>query len=221
MLVSDVLTRATEALNDPTYERWSQASLIRYTHDAVLAVISVRPDAYPVSGTLTLVAGTVQALPVSALRLLDISHNASGRVVTYIDRDVLDRQAPSWRTATASTTIKHWVYDNKFPKAFEVYPPAKVGAALNGKWSATPAIALNLSDVLVLDDVYLNPVVEFVLFKAYSIDTEFSRQPHIAAAHLNAFRLMLGEKTSKDLAFSPDMNQKGAAPNPGQAQGTP
>lgn len=213
MIVSDVLTRTTEALNDPTYERWSQASQIRYVNDAVLAVLVLRPDAYTVSGNLTLVAGSVQALPAGGLRLLDVSHNVGGNVVSYIDREVLDKFMPSWRNATQSLKIKHWIYENKFPKRYDVYPPAKVGAVLYGTWSTTPTAVTAASDSIVLDDIYLNPLVEFVLYKCYSVDTEFSLKPEIAGAKINVFRSMLGEKTSKDLAFSPDLNQKGASPN--------
>jgi hypothetical protein len=213
MKVSDVLARTVEALNDPTYERWSQASQIRYVNDAVLAVLMVRPDANPTSGELTLVAGSLQSLPANGLRLLDISHNVGGAAISYVDREVLDKFMPAWRSSTQTTKIKNWIYDNKFPKEYEVYPPAKVNHKVYGRWSAEPTPLTLVTEDLVLDDVYINPVVEFVLFKAYSIDTEFSLQPAIAGAHLNAFSMMLGQKTSKDLVFSPDLNQRGANPN--------
>jgi len=213
MLVSDVLTRTTEALNDPTYERWTQASQIRYVNEAVLAVLAIRPDAYPVSGNLTLVAGSSQTLPPGALRLLDISHNVGGNIVTYLDREVMDRLMPSWRSATESLRIKHWMYENKVPKKFDVYPPAKLGAVLYGTWSAVPTALTALGDTLAIDDIYMTPVVEFVLYKCYLIDTEFSLQPNIAGTHMNMFSMLMGQKTSKDVAYSPDLNQKGGNPN--------
>lgn len=220
MLVSDVLGRAALVLNDPTYERWTQAELIGHLNDGVLAIAVARPDALATTGTLTLVAGARQSLPASALKLLSVDWREDGRAVTYVERDLLDRLLPTWRVATATAKTKHWLYDNRTPKVFDVYPPAKAATTVQATWAVVPTKLVQVTDVVPLDEVYINPLVEFVAYKAYSVDTEFSRQPQVAAAKLNAFRMMLGEKTSKDLAFAPDMQDKGATPAKGQAQGS-
>jgi hypothetical protein len=219
MLVSDVIARAILALNDPGELRWPQVDKIKYLNDGVLAVGTVRPDALAKNADFTAVAGTKQTIPADGIRLLDVLRNVGGNAVTYVDRAVLDSQLPSWPTTTQKTIIKHWMYENSNPKIFHVYPPAKLGAAIEIVYSATPAPVTALTNTVPLDDIYINPLVEFVLYKCYSIDTEFSRQPQVAGAHMNAFAMMLGQKTNRDMVFSPDMNQRGAAPNMAITQG--
>jgi hypothetical protein len=219
MLVSDVFAEANKTLNDPNDVRWTQADKIRYINDGVLAIGLVRPDAIAKNATLALAAGSKQVLPADGLRLLDVRRNTGGNAVLYIDRTILDHQLPDWPTLTQKTVIKHWMYENANPKVFDVYPPAKLGASLDIVYSAIPTKVAATTDTIPLDDIYINPLVEFLLFKAYSIDVEFSRQPQVAGAHMNAFAMMLGQKTSRDLVFSPDLNQRGAQPNLSATQG--
>ena len=227
MKVSDITTRARILLNDQDGTRWLDSELISWINDAQKLIALVRPDASVANSTVTLAAGTKQAVPSGGFRLLDVIRNMAndgvtgGRSIRIVDREVLDSQDPMWHTATQSGTIKHFVYDNRNPLAYYVYPPAVSGTKIEIMYSVAPAeVVYNANDVagtlntaLTVADIYLESVLNYVMYRAYSKDAEFSQNPQLAAGYLQTVYSMLGIKTQKDVAFSPDLNSKGAMPS--------
>lgn len=229
MKVNDVLSRARILLNDQDGTRWLDSELISWLNDAQKLIAMTRPDASVSNSPVTLVAGTKQALPTGGFRLLDVIRNisangAGGRSIRIVDREVLDSQDPMWHTSTESATIKHFIYDNRDPKTYYVYPASAAGTKIEIMYSVSPAeivyngtnsatIAATLDIVLTVSDIYLEAVLNYVMYRAYSKDAEFSQNPQLAAGYLQTVYSMLGIKTQKDVAFSPDLNSKGASPS--------
>lgn len=227
MKVSDITSRARILLNDQDGTRWLDNELVSWINDAQKLIALTRPDASVANQSLTLVAGTKQSIPASGFRLLDVVRNLAvdgvtgGRSIRHVDREVLDSQDPMWHTSTASGTIKHFIYDNRDPKNFYVYPPAVVGTKIEVMYSVAPAeIVYNsvtpnttLNTDLSVSDIYLEAVLNYVMYRSYSKDAEFSQNPQLAAGYLQTVYSMLGIKTQKDVAFSPDLNSKGSMPN--------
>ncbi|MNR41654.1 hypothetical protein D3C85_1600680 [compost metagenome] len=58
----------------------------------------------------------------------------------------------------------------------------------------TPALA-------DLDDIYINPIIDFMLYRCFSKDAEYSANSNRAAGHYNAFLQQLGEKTQADASM--------------------
>lgn len=235
MKVSDITSRVLVVLNDGDAVRWTYPELIKWISDAEKMVAIVRPDASVANGPITLVAGTRQALPAGSFRLLDVIRNlesdgsTGGRAIRYVDRYILDSQNPNWHRDTQSGTIKNFVYDNRNPLNFYTYPPAIAGTKVEAMYSVTPAaltwdgtnnttIATSLDQNLTISDLYMEAVVNYVLFRAYSKDAEFSQNSQLATGYLQTVFSILGIKTQKDVAFSPDLNAKGALPNPAALQ---
>lgn len=227
MKVSDITTRVRILLNDQDGTRWLDAELVAWINDAQKLISMARPDASVANAALTLSAGTKQSIPSTGFRLLDVIRNLAsdgvtgGRSIRIVDREVLDSQDPMWHTTTASGTIKHFIYDNRDPKNFYVYPPAIAGTKIEAMYSVTPTeIVYNaldvpgtLNTVLTVSDIYLEAVVNYVMYRSYSKDAEFSQNPQLAAGYLQTVFSMLGIKTQKDVAFSPDLNSKGSMPS--------
>ena len=218
MTGQDIFDRVSTILTDAAATRWASTDRLRAVNDAILIIIGYKPDAYSSTQTVTLIAGTKQALPATSHRLLDVvrnirSDNSPGKVVTYVDRSMLDMLDPNWHMAGQSSTINHYVIDNREPGTYYVTPPAKAGVKLDIVTSNIPAKVADPATTLPLSDIYLNPLVELVLAKFYELDVEYSANPGLAAGHLNMALAMLGQKTSKDFAFSPDANTRGAIPN--------
>jgi hypothetical protein len=71
---------------------------------------------------------------------------------------------------------------------------------------------------LSIPDIYADPLLNYVLYRAYAKDAEFAQNQQLSASYLQIFQGMLGIKTQKDAAYSPDLNSKGASPNPGALQ---
>lgn len=227
MKVSDIIDRARILLNDQDGTRWLDGELVSWINDAQKLIALTRPDASVSTGPVTLVSGTKQSIPSGGFRLLDVIRNlgadgvTGGRAIRIVDREVMDSQDPFWHSAIASGTIKHFIYDNRNPLVYYVYPPAQVGTKIEIMYSVAPAeIVYNvaspqtaLNTVLTVSDIYLESVLNYLMYRAYSKDAEFSQNPQLAAGYLQTVYSMLGIKTQKDVAFSPDLNSKGASPN--------
>lgn len=227
MIVSDIIGRARILLNDQDATRWLDSELVSWINDAQKLIALVRPDASVSNTSLTLVAGTKQSVPAGGFRLLDVIRNlgndgiTGGRSIRVVDREVLDSQDPMWHTGAQSGTIKHFIYDNRNPLTFYVYPPAVAGTKIEVMYSVAPAeivysannVNATMAALLTVADIYLESVLNYVMYRAYSKDAEFSQNPQLAAGYLQTVYSMLGIKTQKDVAFSPDLNSKGAMPN--------
>jgi hypothetical protein len=222
MLASDIITRARIVLNDADGVRWLDNELIAWINDGQRVIALVRPDAAVANTSLALAAGTKQTIPSDGLRLLDVMRNvgadgSGGRSVRHVDRDILDTQNPSWHTESGQVTVKNYVYDNRDPKTFYVYPPAAAGARLEIMYSKNPTDATTASSVLAVADIYADPLLNYVLYRAYSKDAEFAQNFQLSGTYLQVFQAMLGIKTSKDAAFSPDLNSRGKTTAPSAA----
>ena len=234
MIASDITSRARLLLNDIDATRWVDSELFKWINDSQKLVAMMRPDASVATFVMTLIAGTRQSIPSGGFRLLDIVRNVTtvtgstpanqvvtvpGRSVRIVDREVLDTQDPYWHTATGSAEIKHFIYDNRSPTLFYVYPPATTSAKLEVVYSVAPTDVAAAGDTLSISDIYQDVILNYVLYRAYSKDAEYASNAALAGGYLNVVNQMLGIKTQKDVAFSPDLNSKGSSPAPGLTAG--
>lgn len=222
MLASEIIDRARIVLNDSDGIRWLDAEFFKWINDGQRVIALVRPDASVANATLTLLSGSKQSLPVDGLRLLDVVRNITAgglgdRAVRHVDRDVLDTQNPTWHGDTGTLVIKNYVYDNRDPKNFYVYPPALSTSKLEIIYSKNPSDVTSLSSALAVADIFTDPLLNYVLYRAYSKDAEFAQNFQLSGGYLGAFNAMLGIKTSKDAAYSPDLNSKGRTTQPSPA----
>lgn len=222
MLASDVLGRVRLVLQDEDAVRWTESEVLQWITDGQRVIVLVRPDACVQNQSVDLVEGTKQTIPDGGLRLLDIVRNMSdNRAVRLVDREVLDTADPGWHARKGSAAIRNYAYDNRDPTVFYVSPPAMkpdpkakpAKATLEIIYSVAPPKVEAAGDTLALTDIYIDPLVNYALFRCYSKDAQFAQNMQIAAAYLQSCMAMLGVKTKKDVAFSPDLTSKGALPN--------
>jgi len=159
-------------------------------------------------------AGSIN-LP-SAIALLDVKRNVAATsdlgAIKPISGKTLDSLLPEWRSTTASVNIKYWMPDARTETYFDVYPSAPTAAAgppvvaaavVEILYSAVPsqhALAVGKldptdvanTDVISMDDIYANPIYEFVMFRALSKETDSPDQSRLAAMHFSAFTALMG-----------------------------
>jgi len=221
MKVSDLIQRARKLLNDEdqVQYRWADAELISWINDAQRAVATLRPDACPDTKIVNLVAGTKQSIPAENFRLLDIVRNVAsdgvtpGRAVGIIERETLDLFDPYWHKGKAKAEARHFTYDERTPTVFFVFPPVNAGTKVEAVFSKYPVKVDDLDDDLELPETYFEATLNYVMYRAYSKDTEFTSNPQVAGAYLAAYNNLMGVKTLKTNAFSPVTNRKGDVPN--------
>lgn len=209
MLASDIITEVSGQLNDIAQITWVEDALIRYIDSAQEMVVSIRPDAYSQITNMLMGVGSKQDLPASALRLLDIKRNmgtdgnSPGRVVIAIDEESLDLFSFSHHAATQKEVIKNFSYDEKTPNTFYVDPPSDGTGYIEISISRIPPKITGVSDPLVLKDIYFNHVVQWCMFRAYSIEVDSASSQSRAQKHETSFYLMMGKKFRRDVIFSP------------------
>jgi hypothetical protein len=212
--VTDILDRASIILQDNTNVRFPNIELLKFFNDAQKEVALHRPDSTMVNTTFDCATGSKQTLPTAALRLVDIIRNVGGRAITQVQRRILDETLPNWHESVAGTNkIEHYIYDAADPKNFYVFPKAASGTdSLEILYSSSP-IEIAISDfsssttVIGIDDIYVNCILDYILYRSYQKDSEFAGNPERAMMHYSSFTNALGIKTQADSAITPQPRQ--------------
>ncbi len=213
--VNTVLLRANTLLNDPSFIRWPKQELLDYFNDASRAIVLVRPDAFCKNVSFSCAAGTKQTLPAEALRLIEVIRNASGTVIRHVPRKALDDSYPDWHSGATATKVTAYTYDERDPKTFYLYPGPAAAHSIDVVYSVAPTTKVltdveNVSTPAVadLDDIYINPLIDFILYRAFSKDSEYAANGNNAATHYNAFLQQLGDKTAVDERMASGKNNQ-------------
>lgn len=211
-----VIRRCVETLQDNTSIRWPVSELVRYLNDAQREVILYRPDAAVTNASVPLVTGSRQNLPVGGTKLVEVVRNSAGtkRAVRMVNREILDAQLPGWHAQTGVTEILHYMYDPREPRVFYVYPPAAAtGAAVDLSYASMPAdiaepsegaLYTSVTGNLGVPDIYANAVQDYVMYRAYTKDSEYAGNAARAQAHYGAFANALGVEVKATVAVAPN-----------------
>jgi hypothetical protein len=210
-----IVRRCVETLQDNTSIRWPINELVRYLNDGQREVVLYRPDAMVTNSTVTCIAGSKQSLPSNGAKLIEVVRNAAGarRAVRMVNREILDAQTPNWHNLTGVSEVLHFMYDPRDPRVFYVYPPATTSAQLDIVYAAYPtdiaepadgslytAVTGNIS----LPDIYGNVLQDYILYRAYSKDSEYAGNGARAQAHYAVFANALGIEIKSTVAVAPN-----------------
>ena len=208
-----VLLRAATTLQDPEGVRWPATELVDYINEGQRALVSKRPDLKAARVVFTPAQGALQDLPASAMLLMDVPSNATGRkrAMTKVDLGVLEATQRDWQSMPEAVEFSHFMYDLREPRKFFLYPPARAtGAAVTllvslypTNVTATGASFSTASGDLDLPDEFATAVLHYVLFRAYSKDAEFGGNAQLAMNHLQLFNAAIGEQLQSSAIVAP------------------
>lgn len=207
ILSLEIIHRVNVLINDKGFIRWSKAELLDYLNDAQKAIVLRRPDAYCVDvDDFACVSGTKQRIPDDAIRLIDIPRNATGHSIKGpYARRYLDDLYPDWHSVNDASHVEAYVYDERNPKTFYVYPGVNAGIEISLVISKTPPVIsiaeLETNQALVIDEIYRNALMEWIMYRVFMKDAEHSSLER-SMMHLNAFKSQLGEKSQADGAMA-------------------
>ena len=165
---------------DVDYDRVEESDWIRYLNAAIRALVLVRPDAGSTTENVQLIAGVKQSIPTDSLRLLDIPRNMGvdgvtpGKIITPSKRQHLDYANLLWPAATGDTAVDNFSYDNNAPTIFYVTPPVSstVDVYVEMLTSKLPTTLTDVGDSMEISDLFFEPLVQYMLYKAFSADDE-------------------------------------------------
>ena len=219
LTAQNILDRASMIIQDLTNVRWPTTELTNWLNDCRRELAVVRPDIYSTMATQSLSAGAKQTLPSGGLRLMDVPRNTSGPAITVTQRGFLDQQNPSWHQMTSSTTVKHFLIDERNPSTFWVYPPAGTGASVDLVYQSAPVDYSTSSTLSAYEELYGGAMVDYICYRAFSKDSEYAGNAERAIAHYNQFINSLKTGGTVSVAVSPNVQNVGGTKQVGNQQG--
>lgn len=200
----EIAARVSKTLFDEAHGRWAETEIIGYVSDAQREVALLKPSAYTLNSSIQLEPGTTQSLPANGALLIDVLSSMGadgltpGQSVTQIDRTVLESVRPNWRTVNGSMATRHFIYDDRDPLHFEVYPPQPDPAGyLQITYAAIPAVLVNAVDVIALADIYVTPIYYLALARCFAKTTGAQDFNKASAYQQLGVSLITGRKQSK------------------------
>ena len=209
LLASEIIARANETAQDETAVIWESSQALAWLNDGQRALASVRPDASILNHSVILQPGTKQS--ITGLRLMAVVRNMGvdgatpGDAIRLVERGAKDESDISWHTETASAVVKEWIFDARTPREYYVSPPVVATPVVQVEVSeaVVPAAVSDVADPITLEDIYSPHLIEWILYRFFSRDSEETPNIQRAISHFSAFFNLLGEKMQVDMAINP------------------
>ena len=236
--VNDLLSRAQTIVQDTTGVFWPFNELLGWFNDARRAVLLANPAAGASNEVFRLSPGSYQQLPSDAMTVLRLYRNVQtssgafggsvlrklpaterqpGLAVRIVDRHVMDSQLPNWHTMTQATEVVHYMVDESDPTTFYVYPPNDGSGFVEGAFCRVPdevteAVLTQNPDIGIgLPDVFGNAILDYMLFRAYQKNSNYSASGQRSSDHYALFAGAVGARDVALMATSPNTDAKESA----------
>lgn len=206
-LASAILADAGILLSDTAATRWTSAELLSWLNAGQIEIATRVPNSNSVTTVIQLIAGAKQTLPVDALRAIEFVRNMGatgttpGAAIWPIDRKDMDAYWPNWSSDTANVVVQHALYNAEDDnETFYVWPPQPATGMnqIEIIYAKTPAYLTATTQNITLSDYYRNPLLDYVLYRAFNKDAEYANQADRSARHYKAFADFLGIKYTID-----------------------
>lgn len=221
-----VIRQAATLLQDRGGVRFKTWELVDYLNKGMEQMLGERPDLFSTTVSRQLVAGVRQTLPAGATRLFEVQANQNGAPCRKVERSSLDFVLPGWRQATPAGVIRNWLFDDRDPLAFEVYPPATTDAQLLLLVAQKPtpitepaganATFADVTGDVPISEAFSNALIDWVMYRAYLKDGQHPANATRALTHLNAYRTALGLEVQTTATVRPRSGKPGGEATEGQ-----
>lgn len=195
MLASTLIAKAADLYNDASFGTISEARWLVWLNEAELEICRRDPSANVESQSVLLVAGHRQTLASDTTGGFYLSHNMGsggttvGADIREVDEALLNASYPGWRSATASTTVEEYVYDESKPFEYSVSPPVHASTPVY-VWrvrGVAPTALTSSSQAINLKDKYQPLILDWMMYRVWSIDSAAPSATEKKQAHFAAF----------------------------------
>lgn len=198
MQASELIDAAAKELNDVNHDTWSEVSLIGFLNAGQREVVKVRPSACSVVEEVELIAGTLQYIPATYHALMAVIRNTDGggdpgEAITKVDKESLDLSNLLWHSDAVSTSVEHYAYDVEKPDVYFVTPPADFGIFIECAFYIHPVDVGSAFDEIGLEAIYANAILQWMLYRAYSVETDSMSSQQSSQSNYSAFYNSMGE----------------------------
>lgn len=231
-----LMDEVAKTLNDKDFVYWTSEDLLNYLNEAMVQTVILKPDASVTAKEYQLSTGVRQSLPdgsaafvdaaagtlPKAMKLVKVVMNMGtdgltpGRAISIIDMDMLAAIRPDWASKTGSPTAIHYMFSEADPKSFWVHPPQPatnqgyVFVVYNS--FPTPCVAYSETEYVPLSDEYAQTLMYYMLFKAYSKDTD-SADANKSLQYYDAFKTSLGLQQNVERNEDPNYKDTDVSPS--------
>ena len=210
-----IISKAQVLSQDTTGVRWPTAEWLGWLNDGQREIAIARPNSFTKLVSIPLVAGTRQSLPadgimfIEYMRAMGSNGTTPGPAARKVSRRLLDSQIPNWHTVAAAASPQHYVFDPMAPRNFYVYPPSTGGVQAEVLYSAAPPDVPSAASVISVEDIYATVLLDYLLYRAYSKDSEFVGNAERAMVYRRLFENAIGVKATADAAAVSSENTRG------------
>ena len=206
-----IIDKASVLLGDVAATRWTTAELLGWLNDGQRELVTLAPQTNIKNVPLHLVSGIKQSLPSDAIILLDIPYNsgsagtAVGTVINHVPKEIMLKRIPGWTATLPSSVVKHYIYSASDPLIFYVYPPQPTTTKyVECVYSAVPALIANATagTKITLDDQYQNALLDYLLYRSFSKDTDSANQTARGTEYYKMFISAIASKMGVDSTLS-------------------
>lgn len=205
ILASKIVDDTKKITQDLKNVFWAQEEALGWLNAGQREICIHRPDAYTLLTEHTCENKATQQIPSEGLRFLEATHNlASGYVIQPIDRSDLDQVQRNWQDpSNATSEVEHYIYDERFPKFFKLYPVPVAGLQIEIGYAASPP-DVEIEQPISVDDIYANTLMDYMLARMYQKNTTLTNAANKSQQHYQLFYQSLGVKFEADRAMSPN-----------------
>ena len=203
-----IIDKASVLLDDLKATHWPDSERLGWLNDGQLEMSILVPNSNTATVSKQLVAGAKQAAPSDSIRIIEFIRNMGadgvtpGNAIRQIERKALDRYLPNWSNDTPATAVVHVMYDAEDSNSvFYVWPPqTSVPQYIELIYSQIPAQIPNyeIGTKITVADYYANALLDYILYRALSKDSEYGNQDARAVAHYTMFANAIGAKQTSD-----------------------
>jgi len=212
VLASKIAADAAEAMFDPGYNRFDQDDWLKWINDGQAEAAILKPDINVETAVVELQAGPKQVLEAGKTTFIRLTRNMGadgqtpGKAIFPVDMDHFSQLNPDWPTHSTSAEVQLYMFDDKNPMVFWVYPPqpdtgrGQVERVVGAK---PPAIA-KIDDPITIDDIYEHVLLHYVLYRAHAVNAKHSASEKADAnREWNMFVTALGRRDLTEKAYAP------------------
>lgn len=212
--------KVSTVLNDAGVVRWTGAELLGWINSGQREVCFYKPNARTETKNIALVAGAKQSIASGDVALLSVARNMGsggttpGRAIQTMTRTTMDTAVPDWPTAPyANAAVKAVIFDERDPHTFYTWPaqPANTTQQVEGIVAVLPTELSSLSSTIDLDDIYEAPLIDYVLFRAFSKETTSPANIARADFHHKNFLQAVATKTQLEGVLNPNTEPRDGA----------
>jgi len=219
--VKSVLMPVVTILQDASSVRWTANELVMWVNEAMTSTAILRPDATAHRIEVALTGGSyyrvddlLGADDAKALRFMRLIRNTAPQsklgFIRSASMSAMDAILPTWRTVPTKYDIVNFLTDPEDTLGFYTYPaapypdpsatPAVAPAKVELMYSAIPTPIAFVSEGKVWEDVqgtlavettFDTALMEYVLQRAFSKDSEYGGNGQRAAMHMNNYQQAL------------------------------